>query len=218
VWHRPVDCRLWLDFGELGGARCYNLVDPSQYGTVYGAVWARGKPIGCLEADGVDDRVDVEGYGQLSLKGPVTVEAVVQPYRYGYNECWLTGGRQYILWQQANGEIRFADTQGNYVDSGPVDLRGGVHHVVGVFRGAEGDPVTLENAEIWLDGENMATHTAGAWSPTTMDRLSLLYVWYINGYFFGGRLHHARVYGYGLAAREIRAHHNYLKYALLEAP
>jgi len=213
-----VDCRLWLDFAEFRGDICYNLVDPSQYGTVYGARWARGRLLGCLEADGVDDKVDMEGYGQLSLMGPVTVEVVVEPYRYGYSEFWLVGEGQYVLWQQSNGEIRFADTRGNYVDSDPVDLRGEVHHVVGVFRGTKGDPVTLENAEIWLDGENIATHTAGVWDPVTIGPISLLYLWSVNGYFFQGRLHHARVYGYDLAAREIRAHHNYLRGVLLEAP
>jgi len=104
----------------------------------------------------------------------------------------------------SDGEIRFADTYGNYVDTDPIDLRGAWHHIVAVFRGTKGDAVTLDNAEIWVDGENKATHTGGTWSPANLVALAVGYTPVYGGNYFRGQIALVRIYNRALTPEEIR--------------
>ena len=119
----------------------------------------------------------------------------------------MAGARQYILWQQDNGEIRFADYWGNWVDTDPIDLRGAFHHAVAIFRGVSGDAITLDNAEIWVDGENRATHASGSWSPTDLTAFAIGYDVAFGGSYFQGQMALVRIYNRALSETEVSEHY-----------
>jgi len=195
---------LYFKFHKGTGTTANDLSTYDNDGTIYGATWTSGKWDYSLNFDGTDDYVNIPLDPSLSITGPITLDVFAWCDRYLVSENWIGGFGQYILWQQANGEIRFADTQGNYADTDPIDLRGRWHHIVGVFRGTIGDTVTLANTAIWVDGVKRSTHASGTWSPATIESLRIAAYGTPPGMFFDGRIDEAKIYNRALAEWEIK--------------
>jgi len=206
-------CVLWLEFREPNGSTVYDLSNQNNNGTIYGAERTGSAYGKTLSFDGVDDRVDVPPTDSLNILGPVTVEAWIKPLRYGATEVWVVGGRQYVLYQRSDGKVRLSDTWGNLAETDPIDLTSRFNHVVGVFRGTKGDAVTLNVAEIWINGINKAAYTSGTWSPATMDVLALCYWWKEIIYYFKGCVALVRIYNRALTSKEIQTRYQYPKWA-----
>jgi len=195
---------LWVPFYEGSGSTAHDLSGNGNDGTIYGAQWTSGRFGHGLDFDGTDDYVDCGAGASLDITGPVTVAVWVHPRAAGVAMIFLEGGGQYVLWVQSDDEVRFADTQGNYVDTAPNVLAlNAWNHVVGVFAGVAGDAVTLDNARIYVNGVNRADHVYGTWSPETQGNLNIGRspndVNYTNGI-----IDEARVYNRALSAGEVR--------------
>lgn len=112
--------------------------------------------------------VSVPHDSHIDITGPISVEAWVY-IKAEAQQTIISHSGQYTLWMKNNGEIRFADTHGHYVDTAqlPSKYLNCWIHIAAVFSGHSGDTVSSSNAQIYINGQPMGNSWGGTWSPTT---------------------------------------------------
>jgi len=187
-------------------------------GTIYGATWVDGKFGKALNFDGVDDYVEAPDSASLDIADSVTVETWLYIEKSEAEQKFIAKKYNYVLWIQANNEIRFADTLGNYVDTDPITEFNKFIHVIAVFKGKSGDAVTLDNAQIYINGVARGTHADGTWSAQTGQGYALrLGDWYGSDY-LDGILDEVRIYNRALSEEEILDLYNNYGYTTTNYP
>lgn len=104
--------------------------------------------------DEVADRVDLPEDAAFDLDGPFTIAARMRVDQGGLHQHVFACDDKWALWVTPDDRIRLGDTRGGGWSAPAGSARVGAwRNVVIVFAGRAGDPLTAENATIWLDGE-----------------------------------------------------------------
>jgi len=191
-------------FDEGSGTTAKDTSGNDNDGTIYGATWGEGKFGWCLDFDGIDDHIEVSDSESLDVTGPITIEVWIYIKQSGVAQSFVGKNRVYTLWIQDNNEIRFADTQGNYVDTDPISEFNQWIHLVAVFNGEPGDPITSDNSQIYINGEARGSQRSGIWKAAANQGYILtMGAWYTGRDYLKGSLDEVRIYNKALILEEI---------------
>lgn len=167
----PTGLVLYYSFDEDEGSRVTDLSGKGNHGRVnshgYSAKHtAAGKRGGAYHLAGEDGKIFCHNSGGLDMDRNLTIAAWVRPNGRGSGIGLVEGYQRYVLWVQQNGEIRFADDLGHYVDTPAGLVRPGEWtHVTGVFRGKPGDRLTPANSLVYVNGLARSNRREGEWRP-----------------------------------------------------
>lgn len=210
IFWRPRGCVLDFQFAERSGSTVYDQSGNGNNGTVYGATWVKGRLLGGLSFDGVDDYVNIADSPSQRGMSELTIHVLWKatawtPTFYGIVAKWASNVRRhYLLGYPSEGKLWFWVSDGTSTQNVtiPQPSVGVWHTLVGVFKGGN-------YIKLYVDGVEMAS------AATTIASISNatgepLYVGRYATYYGNGAIDEVRIYNRALSDAEIKAHSNYL--------
>ena len=158
----------------------------------------------------------------LNISGPVSISLWVYPDTLSAGDLTLMHGNEhYVLWYDVEThKIHFRDNNnpGGRIESTEYPLTlNKWNHVVAVFAGEYGDPVTAQNTKIYVNGNSVAdpSTASGSWLPnlhTSIDVTVGTNLW--NGGPTFGKMDEIMIFSRALSKEEVRALYNNTAYWL----
>jgi len=215
-WLPGSGCALWLQMDERQGNTAYDLSGNNNHGTIYGAIWRRGKIGYCLSFDGVDDYVNCGADPSLDITDKITIEVWIKPRALTWGHIvvkpaaatWAAPWSEYCLRHDADLEIHF---QVNLTGDWWVDVvrtpdwtltLNEWAHVVGVYDGSTSaiylnGSMVVSEPRTGVIGTSPYPLTLGATHAEAPTEL------------YDGFIDEARIYNRALSIEEIKAHYWY---------
>jgi len=215
VCPHPLGCVLWFDFGEPKGNIACDLSGMGNNGTIYGAARVVGPLSGALSFDGVDDYVEVLDTATtihpLKTKtGTIEFVGKLWEVKTGINTLIRIGEWPTVIQTTDDGKgIMFTvrDLEGfkDVVVYSPVTFEWG--HYVLAWR-------EYEKMAVYRNGNFIGERTLVELYPFD-DKPICLGSTGGRTYFSKSMLALVRIYSRVLTKREIRAHYNYVRSAIV---
>ena len=199
----------WWSFDDPGsGAKAIDLSGNGNEGTISGDVIYddEGKIGEALTFDGSTNSVDMGNQISLDITGPITLSVWIKPQSLPSGIRQIVNQNSKFALRMKNGIITFADgiPDGN-CDTGSLSLTiNEWYHVVAVFSGTPGSPVTASNCKIYVNNINETVNASGTWNPS--GSVGTTYIGSNNGddQFFPGLIDEVRIYSRALSETEIK--------------
>jgi len=186
-------------FYEGSGTTLHDTSGNGNNGTIYNPVWEtlpNGKYY--VNFDSLDRYTEIPNSTYINLREKLIIESIIRPHKLPVHENhYVFKYETYIAWVFPDGALTFRDNLGNGVNTTtrPIELNKW-YHVVNMFIGSNGDPVTKDNCRIYVNTVNQPTTIVGT-SWIAKGSTDPLYIPDHTSYKLYGDIALTRIFDYG---------------------
>ena len=116
----------------------------------------------------VADRIDLPEGPSFDLSGPMTVAVWLKVSALDLHQHVFACDDKFALWITPQNQFRLGDTQGNGYSTPGLIEAGIWYSVAGVLYGTQGDSLTPENIQVYVNGSPTEGTMDPTWNPTVL--------------------------------------------------
>ena len=163
----------------------------------------------------VKDRVSLASNRTLDLKGPLSIAVWVRVRTLGLHQHIVACDNRFALWFTDSNQLRFVNTLADGVQTRWQAKKDRWFSLVGVFRGTEGDTLSLSNISVYVDGQPVETALSRqVWEKGSLFPTDACFIGFEShqgnpshkNLLFSGDIDELLIFNRALTESEVRAH------------